>query len=83
MLEALQRRVEQPATAERDEQLAVQTCDFVDLLRIHVRKEEAVVFRVAERVLEPADLREVAIRMKRGATARSRRVRGNPKGKPS
>ncbi len=49
------------------EQIAVQAQDLVDLLRIHIRKEEAVVFRVAERVLEPRQIGELAARMGRGA----------------
>ena len=83
LLDSLTQLMGDPPSAERNEQLAVQTRDFVDLLRIHVRKEEVVVFRVAERVLEPRELNEVASRLERGAAARSRRARGAKKGKPS
>ena len=51
-----------PAGPERDEQIAVQVRDFVDLFRIHVRKEDALVFRVAERVLPESTLQELAER---------------------
>jgi len=36
----------------RDEQLAVQARDLAELLRLHIRKEEAVVFRLAEPMQE-------------------------------
>jgi hemerythrin-like domain-containing protein len=58
MLVALAHLLTQPAAPARDEQVEIQVRDLVDLLRIHVRKEEAVVFSVAERVLpEPTLLR--------------------------
>jgi hemerythrin-like domain-containing protein len=60
----LQRR----ASQARDEQLVVQGRDLVDLLRIHIRKEEVVVFRVAERLLSPAELMGVARRRTGNAT---------------
>jgi hemerythrin-like domain-containing protein len=53
MLEELVRLHEAPATPGRDEQIAVQAQDVADLLRIHLRKEEAAVIRVAERLLAP------------------------------
>jgi hemerythrin-like domain-containing protein len=55
MLAALLALVAQPAGAVRDEQIAVQVRDLADLLRIHIRKEEAVVLSIAERVLTPAE----------------------------
>lgn len=60
MLATLQQTLERPHGRARDEQLVVQTRDLVDLLRIHIEKEEAVVFALAERVLRPRDLRELA-----------------------
>jgi len=60
MLGALLDLAGQPTSAVGDEQIAIQARDFVDLLRIHLRKEEAVVFRVAERLLAPADLQQFA-----------------------
>jgi hemerythrin-like domain-containing protein len=56
MLAALVELVARPASGGRDEQIAVQVRDLADLLRIHIRKEEAVVFSIAERVLTPAEL---------------------------
>jgi len=56
MLGALADTLARAAGHDRDEQLAVQVRDFVDLLRIHIRKEEAVVFDVSERVMRPREL---------------------------
>ena len=83
LLDSLTRWMREPASAERDEQIAVQTRDFVDLLRIHVRKEEVVVFRLAERVLGREQLEEVAARLVRGAVTSGRRSGGKPKGSRS
>jgi hemerythrin-like domain-containing protein len=52
-----------PANEARDEQIAVQANDLVDLFRIHVRKEEALIFRMAERVLPEATLQHLADRL--------------------
>ena len=52
-----------PANQARDEQIAVQAKDLVDLFRIHVRKEEALIFRMAERVLPEATLQHLADRL--------------------
>ncbi|MBI5711708.1 MAG: hemerythrin domain-containing protein [Candidatus Eisenbacteria bacterium] len=67
MLAVLAELLRRPGSPGRDEQLAVQVRDFVDLLRIHIRKEEAVVFRVAEHVLAPPELQALADRMDSGA----------------
>lgn len=67
MLATLADLLRRPGSPERDEQLAVQIRDVVDLLRIHIRKEEAVVFRVAEHVLAPGELQALADRMDSGA----------------
>jgi hemerythrin-like domain-containing protein len=56
MLEALTTLLDAPAGRARDEQLGVQLADLADLLRIHVRKEERLVFQVAEHVLRPGEL---------------------------
>jgi len=53
----------EPVGPDRDEQIAVQLRDFIDLLRIHIRKEEAVVISVAERVLRPREVEALAARM--------------------
>jgi hemerythrin-like domain-containing protein len=51
-----------PGSAER---AAVQLRDLIDLLRIHIRKEEAVVFHVAEQILTPAQRAEIATLLSR------------------
>lgn len=63
MLERLKATLAEPGQADRDEQLAVELRDFIDLLRIHIRKEEAVVISVAERVLRPREVEALAARM--------------------
>jgi hemerythrin-like domain-containing protein len=63
MLARLAATLAEPSGAERDEQIAVQLRDFIDLLRIHLRKEEALVIRVAERVLRPREVQALAARM--------------------
>ena len=62
MLLSLAALLERPAGATRDEQIAVQWRDLADLLRIHIRKEESLVFIVAEHVLEPRELAELEAR---------------------
>lgn len=56
MLAALFERLADAPGPVRDEQITVQVHDLADLLRIHIRKEEAVVLGVAERVLSPAEI---------------------------
>jgi hemerythrin-like domain-containing protein len=60
MLAALAESLAASPSAERDEQIAIQVADMAELLRIHIRKEEALVFRVAERVLRPGELQRLA-----------------------
>lgn len=71
MLERLKATLLEPAQADRDEQLAVQVRDFIDLLRIHIRKEEAVVISVAERVLRPREVQALAARMSQAPRSES------------
>jgi hemerythrin-like domain-containing protein len=59
MLESFQAALAAPPSAFRDEQIVVQLRDLVDLLRIHIRKEETLLFGVAERLLAPEDLAEI------------------------
>lgn len=66
MLADLEEILSLPGEA-RDEQMAVQVRDLVDLLRIHIRKEEALVIGVAERVLQPAQVEALSVRMNRGS----------------
>src|SRR6185295_14257593 len=62
MLADLARRIDLTPTPARDEQIRVELRDFVDLLRIHVHKEEATVYRVTGQVLGPAELEAIAVR---------------------
>ncbi len=70
-----------PATDSRDEQVAVQARDLIDLLTIHIRKEEHSVLDVARRVLTPGEISALGRRIAvyRGASP-GRRTRTNPKG---
>jgi len=63
MLERLIALLDHAPSAARDEQLHVQLRDFVDLFRIHIRKEEAAMFSVAARILTPGEARELASRI--------------------
>ena len=47
------------ASARSDEQLAVEIHDLTELLRVHIRKEDAAVYRVAERFLSPEAVKAV------------------------
>ena len=51
MLQSVLQWLEAPASADRGEQLSVVLRDFVDLLRLHIHREESAVFDVALRVL--------------------------------
>jgi hemerythrin-like domain-containing protein len=63
MLAAMARILLCPASDARDDQLVVQGRDFADLLRLHIHKEEAIVFDVSERVLGARELRGLARRL--------------------
>jgi len=56
MLDSLAALLDSPAGSARDEQIGVQLADLAELLRIHIRKEERLVFQIAERVLLPGEL---------------------------
>lgn len=72
MLASLRAALDEPAGALRDEQVVVQARDLADLLRIHIRKEEAVVFTVAERLLPPDALAALRERLLRPSVSSSR-----------
>jgi hemerythrin-like domain-containing protein len=81
--ESIESALTRPPSAARDEQLFVQARDLIDLLRIHIRNEEAFVFGVAERVLTDSELAELAARRTPGtggSPTRSPRTRDRRKG---
>lgn len=63
MLYRLQATLGEPKSADRDEQIAIQVHDLADLLRLHIRKEESLVFHVAARLLAPEEIGAVLNRM--------------------
>ena len=63
LLSGIAQGLAQRAGRKRDEQLRVQLRDFVDLLRLHIRREESAVFEVADRILSPTEARELARRL--------------------
>lgn len=67
MLADLLQALEEPPSDARNEQIGVQLRDLADLLRIHIRKEEAIVISVAERALSPMEVEALAARLTRGA----------------
>ena len=50
---------------DRSEQLRVQIHDVADLLRLHIRKEESLVFRLAPQLLAPSEIAAVSSRLSR------------------
>ena len=56
MIEALMATLSEPPSAWRDERVGVGARDLVDLLHIHLRKEEAAIHRVLERILTAEDV---------------------------
>lgn len=65
-----------PPDSRRDEAIRVQWSDFSELLRIHIRKEESVVFHVAERVVPEKEWRRIAARRFPVTTRGARGSRG-------
>lgn len=63
MLTTISSRLGAPASPGRDEQLPVVLRDFIDLLRLHIHREETVVFDVASRVLSDHEAQELARRI--------------------
>ena len=63
MLRVLPVWIDAPASASRDEQLQVVLRDFIDLLRLHIHREESAMFDVASRVLSPSEAEELARRV--------------------
>jgi hemerythrin-like domain-containing protein len=50
---------------DRSEQLRVQIHDVAELLRLHIRKEESLVFRLAPQLLTPSEIAAVSSRLSR------------------
>ena len=65
-----------PPDSRRDEAIRVQWSDFSELLRIHIRKEESVVFHVAERVVPEKEWRRISARRFPRAVRGARGSRG-------
>jgi hemerythrin-like domain-containing protein len=63
MLDRLAATLAKSEESPSDEDISVQVRDLVDLLRIHIRKEEAIVLSVAERVLKPREIEALGARM--------------------
>jgi hemerythrin-like domain-containing protein len=63
MLASLASATEEPRSDGRDERVFVVMRDLIDLLRLHIRKEERAVFDVSRRVLSPDELDSLAIRI--------------------
>jgi hemerythrin-like domain-containing protein len=79
MLASLCATLAERAGAARNEQIAVQAQDMADLLRIHIRKEEAVVFAVAERLMRPEELSALGARLAAFASSPSTTARRAPR----
>jgi hemerythrin-like domain-containing protein len=82
MLVRLAATLREPATAERSEQIRVQVHDLADLLRLHIRKEESLVFRLAPQLLSPREIAAVSARLsqRQRTTPATRRKARRPKG---
>jgi hemerythrin-like domain-containing protein len=60
MLRRLRELNNEPASSDRSEQIRVQVHDVSDLLRLHIEKEESLIFRLAPRLLAPDEIAAVA-----------------------
>ena len=79
MLDALAALLQAPEGGARDQQIQVQLADLAELLRIHIRKEERLVFQVAERVLRPGELDRLVSDRTSGSAPRSEPRSPNPR----
>ncbi len=61
MLSALAEQLSRPRERARDEQVEVLVRDLSDLLRLHIHREESVVFDVAARVLSRAEIAALTV----------------------
>ena len=79
MLGALKVRLGEPESHTRDEQMSILLSDLAELLRIHIRKEERLVFQVAERVLSPGELERLVSERTANSRPRSEFRSPNPR----
>src|SRR5690349_3064826 len=79
MLDRLQNTLRRRPDAARDEEVVIQIRDLIDLLRLHIRKEE-IVLGVAERVLTPTEIEALEARVR--ALTASPPPSGRPDGRP-
>jgi hemerythrin-like domain-containing protein len=80
MLRRLRELADEPDKTDA-EQLRVQVHDLAELLRLHIAKEETLVFRLAPQLLVPREIAAVAaILTRRHATTPSRRPSTRSKG---
>ena len=63
MLARLVATLDEPAGPDRSEQIRVQVHDIADLLRVHLRKEESLVFQLAPQILAPDEIAAVSARL--------------------
>ncbi|HET9952099.1 MAG TPA: hemerythrin domain-containing protein [Candidatus Eisenbacteria bacterium] len=63
MLAKLVATLDEPVGVDRSEQLRVQIHDIADLLRLHLRKEESLVFQLAPQLLAPSEIAAVSARL--------------------
>jgi hemerythrin-like domain-containing protein len=63
MLAGLVATLDEPAGPDRSEQIRVQVHDMADLLRLHIRKEESLVFQLAPQLLAPDEIAAVSARL--------------------
>jgi hemerythrin-like domain-containing protein len=81
MVSRLQATLAARSSKARDEQLRVQVRDLADLLRIHMRKEEAVAFRLAEQLMSPGEDARLSARLGRTRTTAPGTRRSRKKGR--
>lgn len=79
MLDRLQKTLRRRPNPARDEEIIIQIRDLIDLLRLHIRKEE-IVLGVAERVLTPLEIEALETRVR--ALTVSPTPSGRPGGRP-
>jgi len=84
MLARLVATLREAPGADRTEQIRVQVHDVADLLRLHIRKEESLVFRLAPQLLTPSEIAAVSLRLSQlqETATPPRQTMKRPKGDP-